>query len=250
MVILFGVDVLCGTSCWVFPAAQIFKSSAFQRQWSMLPALPVIRKKKSATGPQTDSRLWQHVHCQAFIPFWKRVAMPPKHFQFYMWCNQACVLEKMREMKVGEGHFTQWKDVCWVRGNTCSFFPFFFFFLQKGSTHRRLAVDLLYTQWWLNTKQWETEIGMFLQRLVLLHPSHRLHLGQRVLPGLTFPPAVHPEWLPLMNQDKILAMCWKFKSVNIWRKCALVCLSTSNKYVLALSQQLSLYVATTFSTKL
>lgn len=28
---------------------------------------------------------------------------------------------------------------------------------------------------------------MFLQRLVLLHPSHRLHLGQRVLPGLTFP---------------------------------------------------------------
>lgn len=28
---------------------------------------------------------------------------------------------------------------------------------------------------------------MFLQRLVLLHPSHRLHLGQRALPGSTFP---------------------------------------------------------------
>lgn len=101
----------------------------------------------------------------------------------------VCVSLNMRERKVREGQF------CSVEGHVLRerkhMSPFFFFLWnfceQKGSTHRRLAVDLLHTQWWLSAKQWVTEIDMLLQRLVHIHPLHQSHLGRLVLPRSASP---------------------------------------------------------------
>lgn len=157
----------------------------------MLPAILsslVLQGKRSAIGPQT---IWQHICCQAFIPFWKCVAMPPKHFPFCGCCgnySSMCIIEYEREESKRRAVLLSGRARAKREETHVSFFFFLWNFCeQKGSTHRRLAVDLLHTQWWLSAKQWVTEIDMLLQRLVHIHPLHQSHLGRLVLPRSASP---------------------------------------------------------------
>lgn len=67
--------------CWLAArySQQCIQIKCFSKDCK--PFLSYRRKKKnrSAIGPQT---IGQHKRCQALIPFWKWVAMPPKHFPF------------------------------------------------------------------------------------------------------------------------------------------------------------------------
>ncbi len=78
MATLLGVDLLCGIY------SNSFKLSVSQRSDAASPLL--LRGK----GVPSDRR--QHICCQALIPFWKCVAMPPKHFPFCVCSDWTCAL--------------------------------------------------------------------------------------------------------------------------------------------------------------
>lgn len=150
----------------------------------MLPALSYYKKK----GVPSDHRLFDNISCQAFIPFWKCVAMTPKHFPFCVCCNyRSTRITEYERGKWKRGSFTR-KTTCWGRGNTAPFFRIKSFFLlwAKGQHTLETSCYLLHTQWRLSAKQWVTEIDMLLQWLLHIHPSHQSHLGRLVLPGVPF----------------------------------------------------------------
>lgn len=108
-------------------------------QGLMLPA-PYYKKK----GVPSDHRLFDSISCQAFIPFWKCVAMTPKQFPFNLSCNyrSMCITETERGKWKGGAVLLSGRTRAESEETHVPFFPYesFFFCEQKGSKHWRLAV--------------------------------------------------------------------------------------------------------------
>lgn len=89
-------------------------------QGLMLPA-PYYKKK----GVPSDHRLFDSISCQAFIPFWKCVAMTPKQFPFNLSCNyrSMCITETERGKWKGGQFYSVEGHVLRVRKHMSHFFP-------------------------------------------------------------------------------------------------------------------------------